>query len=319
MTENSCGVVCPCWILENAYGALRQALLASANRAILAGAVRLREPAATRMLQRCLVSGKISRSPLLHKVPTMRALLFLLVLVAIGRPSLSAAESENLTFERDIRPLLKIHCLDCHGATEEKKGGLDLRLRRLIVKGGESGPAIVAGSPAESRLLDRIRRGEMPPSDTKVPARAIEVFSRWIAAGAPTARPEPDQLGTGIGVTLEERSYWAFQPITRPPIPAAQDATRTRNPIDAFVQARQRAQGLQFAPDADRVTLIRRIYLDLIGLPADPSTSQRLRRRPTAPRLRTVARPTPQLAPLRRTLGTPLVGCQRLRRLRGIQ
>ena len=200
----------------------------------------------------------------------MRALLFLLVLVAIGRPSLSAAESENLTFERDIRPLLKIHCLDCHGATEEKKGGLDLRLRRLIVKGGESGPAIVAGSPAESRLLDRIRRGEMPPSDTKVPARAIEVFSRWIAAGAPTARPEPDQLGTGIGVTLEERSYWAFQPITRPPIPAAQDATRTRNPIDAFVQARQRAQGLQFAPDADRVTLIRRIYLDLIGLPPTP-------------------------------------------------
>ena len=200
----------------------------------------------------------------------MRNALHPLILTALWTASLPAAEPRELQFERDIRPLLKIHCLDCHGAIKEKKGGLDLRLRRLMAQGGESGPAIIAGNPQKSRLLKRIRLGEMPPGETKMPPEAIDIIARWIAAGAPTARPEPDKLEEGLGVTPEERSYWAFQPIASTEAPRTPDAARIRNPIDAFLHARQQSKGLQFAEDADRVTLIHRVYLDLIGLPPTP-------------------------------------------------
>ena len=181
----------------------------------------------------------------------MRNFLAPLILTALGTSLLTAADSGEPQFERDIRPLLKIHCLDCHGATKEKKGGLDLRLRRLLAQGGDSGPAIVPGNSEKSRLLQRLRLGEMPPGDTKMPAEAIAVIERWIAAGAPTARPEPETLGDGLGVTHEERAYWFFQPIAAVEVPEMPDSTRIRNPIDAFLYARQQPKGLEFAADAD--------------------------------------------------------------------
>ncbi|HAA70811.1 MAG TPA: hypothetical protein DCE55_16865 [Planctomycetaceae bacterium] len=223
------------------------------------------------MLQQRRVSEKIGLfRPRLSKVNAMRNFLAPLILTALWSALLTAADSGELQFERDIRPLLKIHCLDCHGATKEKKGGLDLRLRRLLAQGGDSGPAIVPGNPAESRLLQRIRLGEMPPGDTKMPAEDIAVIKRWIAAGAPTARPEPETLGEGLGVTHEERAYWFFQPIAAVKVPELPDNTRIRNPIDAFLHARQQPKGLEFAADANRVTLIHRVYLDLLGLPPTP-------------------------------------------------
>ena len=152
-------------------------------------------------------------------------------------------------------------------AAESPKGHLDLRLKRFAVRGGESGPAIVPGKPQESYLVDRLRDGEMPPGEKKVPREQIAMIERWIATGAATLRPEPERLSPGVDITPEERSHWAFQPVRRPVPPALTAADRVRTPVDAFILAKLRERGFSFAPEADRRTLIRRASFDLTGLP----------------------------------------------------
>ena len=174
---------------------------------------------------------------------------------------------DEVTFEGDVRPILKAHCFQCHGEAGEKKGGLDLRLRRLMAKGGDSGEAFVAGKPGESLLLERVRSGEMPPGEEKQLSPAeITTLEKWIAAGAPTKRAEPESIGDGPSFTEEERGYWAFQPVVRPALPEIKDTSRVRSPVDIFILAR----GSGFAPDADRNRLLRRAYFDLLGLPPTP-------------------------------------------------
>ncbi len=173
-----------------------------------------------------------------------------------------------ITFEKNIRPILREHCYDCHGAAKELKGQLDLRLRRLMVKGGKSGAAIVPGDPSASRLLTRIREGEMPPNGKLVPSDQVSVLEKWIKAGAPTARPEPESIGEGLGITEEERSYWAFQPIRRPSVPNY--TTGVRTPIDALLLKRLKQKEISLSPEAGKLTLIRRAYFGLIGLPPKP-------------------------------------------------
>ncbi|HEU5117222.1 MAG TPA: DUF1553 domain-containing protein [Isosphaeraceae bacterium] len=171
------------------------------------------------------------------------------------------------TFERDVRPIFKAYCLDCHGAGDKIEGELDLRLRRFAARGGISGPAIEPGDPEASYLVMRLKDGEMPPGEKKVPAEQIAAIERWIAQGAPTLRDEPESLPPGIDITPEERAFWAFQPIQRPEPPDFGPEDRVRTPIDAFLLARLRERGLSFAPEADRITLIRRASVDLTGLP----------------------------------------------------
>ena len=124
-----------------------------------------------------------------------------------------------MTFEKDVRPIFKAYCLDCHGAGEALKGHLDLRLKRFAERGGDSGPAVVAGRPEESLLVERLKNGEMPPGEKKVPPEQIALIERWIAGGAVAKRKEPERLDPGIDLTPEERAYWAFQPIRRPAPP----------------------------------------------------------------------------------------------------
>lgn len=181
-------------------------------------------------------------------------------------PVPSARAEEPLTFEKDARPVFKAYCMECHGG-EAIKGKLDLRLKRFAEKGGESGPALVAGNADESYLLERMREGEMPPGDKKVPEEQIAIIERWIAQGAHTLRDEPDSLPPGIGITPEDRAYWAYQPVHRPEPPKFADGDRVRTPIDAFILAKLREHGLNFSPDADRRALIRRATVDLTGLP----------------------------------------------------
>jgi len=169
-------------------------------------------------------------------------------------------------FEKDVRPILKAHCFHCHGEDGEKKADLDVRLARFLLKGGESGPAIVAGKPAESHLLEVLKSGEMPKEKAKLPDRDIATIERWILAGAPTARPEPETLGPEHQFTEEERSWWSLQPIRRPDVPAKKDP-RERNPIDAFVRVELEKNGLSFSDEADAATLARRLSFDLTGLP----------------------------------------------------
>lgn len=197
------------------------------------------------------------------------------VLAEAAESPLAVAKAESeLTFEKDIRPILRAHCLDCHGAIEEKDGNLDLRLARFMIAGGDSGPAITAGKPDESYLLDRVKSGEMPPGDAKVPAEEIAILERWIAAGAPTARPEPETIGPGVPLLPEERNWWAFQPIQRPTVPVVPEASRARTPIDAFL-VEAMPEGLSFSEDADKRALLIRVTMDLTGLPPTPADVER--------------------------------------------
>ena len=184
----------------------------------------------------------------------------------------SVLAQEPLTFEKHIRPIFRAHCYDCHGAEAELKGGLDLRLVRLMAKGGESGPAIVSGKSDESYLLDRIKSGEMPPGEHRVPDAQISIIQQWIQQGAKTSRPEPESIGPGLGITPEERSFWSFQPIQRPEVTdltSLPPQARVRTAIDALI-LKSMPEGSAFANDADRRTLIRRVYFDLTGLPPTP-------------------------------------------------
>ena len=180
-----------------------------------------------------------------------------------------ADDRESTTFERNVRPILKAYCLDCHGGGAELKAKLDLRLARTAIRGGKGGPALVPGKPGESVLVDRIREGEMPPTEKKVPPAQVAVIERWIAQGARALRDEPASLPPGIDITPEERAFWAFQPIRRPEPPAIVRGPedRVRTPIDAFLLAELRRHGSTFAPEADRLTLLRRAAFDLTGLP----------------------------------------------------
>ncbi len=174
------------------------------------------------------------------------------------------------TFEKDIRPILKAHCFECHGEGDQPKGGLDLRLRRLMLDGGENGPAVVPGKPDASRLLKLVGDGTMPKRDKKLTVAEVALIRRWIAAGAKTVRPEPLTPPQGTGITEEERAFWSFQPIRDPAVPKTAARDRARTPIDAFLVRSLKAKQLRFSPDAEKTTLLRRACFDLTGLPPTP-------------------------------------------------
>src|SRR5262249_13585610 len=121
-------------------------------------------------------------------------------------------------FERDVRPILKAHCFQCHGEEPKPRGKLDLRLPSLMLKGGGSRTAIVAGNRDESLLLQKTAAGEMRRGKKRLTRSQLEVIRRWVAAGAKTARPEPKNPDD-LRITEEERGYWAFQPVKAPPVP----------------------------------------------------------------------------------------------------
>lgn len=186
------------------------------------------------------------------------------------------ARGNDLHFENTVRPILKAHCWHCHGEEAELKGKLDARLVRLLIKGGDTGPSIVPGNHAGSLLYERIASGEMPPGEKKVSAEELQIIARWIDAGATTARPEPEQAPeAGAIFSDEDRSHWAFQPIVKPAIPAVAQQELVKSPIDAFLLKSLESHQLSFSPEADRETLLRRVWFDLVGLPPSPETMER--------------------------------------------
>jgi len=191
--------------------------------------------------------------------------------LALLAPAFLRAEPLPLDFEHDVRPILKAHCLMCHGEEEKPKGGVDLRLRRFMDRKTEDGDLVlVPGKPDESEVVRVIREGEMPKKGKKLTARELATLEQWVAQGAKAVKPEPESLPPGPIISDEERSFWSFQPIAHPAVPKLENDARVRTPIDAFVLAKLRAQKLDFAPDADRRTLLRRVTLDLTGLPPTP-------------------------------------------------
>jgi len=184
---------------------------------------------------------------------------------------------EQRTFvETKVLPLLKSRCFECHDGATKSEGGLLLTSRRLLLKGGDSGEAIVPGKPDESLLIEAIRYEslEMPPR-TKMPDEEIAILVRWIEMGAPWPEDLEREHGTTASAApfpLEERrsSHWAWQPIQNPMIPDVADQEWPSNQIDRFVLARLEDARLTPAQDASRQTLIRRLYFDLIGLAPTP-------------------------------------------------
>ncbi len=197
----------------------------------------------------------------------LRCVLFIATLVVLA-PAVANAGSPR-TFESDVRPIFKTHCFQCHGEESKIEGNLDVRLVRLLVSGGDSGPAFVSGKSGVSFLIGRLESGEMPPGEKKISAEELRIIREWIDQGARTARPEPASVDQLI-FTDEERNFWSFQPVVTPPVPAVKSTNRMLTPVDAFVLERLERDGFSFSPDSDKRTLIRRAYFDLLGLPPSP-------------------------------------------------
>lgn len=188
----------------------------------------------------------------------------------IAAGSSSEKPAQKTITQHDVLPILLLRCTACHGA-RQMQGGLDLRTMSSMRHGGNNGPALVPGDPDASLMIRRVESEACPPRELllkffvkRPPLSEVKVLRDWIAAGAVQAdlRPnvattEPDPL-----VSDEDRQHWAF----RPPVPAPHHAS-----IDDFVMNKLAESSLPFSPAADRDTLIRRAYLDLIGMPADLS------------------------------------------------
>jgi mono/diheme cytochrome c family protein len=186
---------------------------------------------------------------------------------------------DEVTQREVLGTILKLKCVMCHGRRKQE-GNLDLRTRAGLLKGGKSGPAIIPGNPEESVLIRRLEAEEMHPPDPKLleaylvrplNSSELEKLRQWIAAGAP-AGDEVQEVGSGPDplVRDEDRKFWSFQPPKRPPLPRVRNQQMVRTPIDAFLLKKLESKGLSFSPEADRLTLIRRAYFDLIGLPPAP-------------------------------------------------
>ena len=211
--------------------------------------------------------------------------LFLLSAVALSplaaaESSANSAETERAKlefFEKEVRPILATHCYECHGEEKQKAG---LRLDNLadILRGGETGPAIVRGKPHESLLIEAVHYTnedlQMPPEE-QLGSYEVEVLEKWIKLGAPwpaqdATSARPKAVKDAYGFTAEDRAYWAFQPLATVTPPALTDGAAghwATNEIDRFVAAKHAEHGLKPAPAADRRELVRRVYFDLHGLP----------------------------------------------------
>jgi mono/diheme cytochrome c family protein len=194
-----------------------------------------------------------------------------------GVASLAAAD-QPVSFSRDIQPVFAASCWTCHGGNVQLSK-LDLRSRDTALKGGQRGAAIVPGKAAESRLYRVVAGLEKPamPMGGTLTAAQIALIKNWIDQGAtwdsvPDSAPAATtQLAAleDMAIPPEARRYWAFQKPLRSPVPAVPG--NPANPIDAFLEQARREHGLKAAPRADRITLLRRAYLDLIGLPPTPA------------------------------------------------
>lgn len=218
-----------------------------------------------------LRSRKIRLSPLIRRsaninltaqaICAVRICSLLVYLASAG-----VAHSEELDFDRDIRPILISHCAECHGA-EAQSSSLRVDSRGELLDGGDSGPAVVPGDSEASYLVQLITSDDpdvrMPPADTQDRLKNEEIakIRQWIAEGAKGAEAEIDPRS----------AHWSFQPVVRPDVPRGLNKSpEFSNPIDAFLVERLGAAGLEMSPPTDARSFIRRVTLDLIGLPPSP-------------------------------------------------
>jgi mono/diheme cytochrome c family protein len=186
--------------------------------------------------------------------------ILVLALAAVSQAADPPA-AEPVDYVQDIKPILSRRCSACHGALKQKNE-LRLDTAALAIKGGESGPAIVPGKSDESLLIDAVNgangAAKMPPEGEPLTTDQIAKLRAWIDQGAKAPVEKIPQ---------DPAKHWSYQPPVRPPVPNMQDADWARNPIDAFIAAEHERRGLMASPAASKAVLLRRVFLDLIGLP----------------------------------------------------
>lgn len=210
------------------------------------------------------------------------ALLLTTSLTAADKAEQAALEKH---FENEVRPLLAQHCIKCHGA-EKQEGGLRLDTLHHMLTGGDSGAALTPGALADSLIISAVRYEsiEMPPSGQLAPEQ-IAAIEQWVESGAvwPSHGGEGGmEIRATSGISASDKEYWAFRSLAKPPVPAISlghvaggQAAQVHTPIDAFIVSALQRQGLELAPPADRRTLMRRVYFDLVGVPPTLEEVQR--------------------------------------------
>jgi uncharacterized protein DUF1553/uncharacterized protein DUF1549/cytochrome c len=228
----------------------------------------------------------------MNRVPGAPAFVFVVLAVVFGaRTAVSESADEIAFFESRVRPILAEQCYKCHSAQAKKlKGGLRLDSREGVLKGGDTGPAIVPRDPDKSLLIQAVRRVDkdlaMPPDDP-LPAKDVETLTVWVKMGAPWPAGAPTPAGIAAN---DPRNHWAFRPVKKPVVPSAQSSVLSAqsenargattehsalstehsvpaSPIDVLAFQKLREHNLTPSPPADRRTLIRRATFDLTGLP----------------------------------------------------
>ena len=200
---------------------------------------------------------------------TLFALLLLPALLRAEDPKPTPAQLEF--FEKKIRPVLAGKCYECHSRESKVKGGLQLDTRTALLSGGDSGPAINLGAPEKSLLIKAISGKDkdlaMPPKGEKLTSAQVADFEAWIKMGAPDPRIATGKALSKVLYDPEKvKTHWAYQPVTKPTVPAAKDKW-VQTPIDAFIFAKLQENGMKPSSGVDKRTLIRRASYDLIGLP----------------------------------------------------
>lgn len=189
-----------------------------------------------------------------------------------GQPLVAVTERELST------SIVGAKCLVCHGRRRQE-GGLDLRTRASMLKGGKSGPAIVPGKPEESLMVKRIASQQMPPPHLQeqfsvrgLTSDEFEKLKHWIASGAPEDREQPVDVRAEADAAIKpkDREFWSFRPPVRPKVPEVRGQDRVRTPLDAFLLEKLEAKSMTFSKEAPKLTLMRRAHFDLLGLPPSP-------------------------------------------------
>ena len=198
------------------------------------------------------------------------AALVLGLVAALGQElQLPPPAARPVDFVKDVEPILKTRCVSCHG-TAMQMSGLRLDERQAALAGGYSGPVIKPGDGAGSRLLKLVAGVlpvRMPMSGAPLTADEVGLLRAWIDQGAQWPQDRPAQTEAPAP---SRPGHWAFAPPSRPAVPSVVRRNWVRNPIDAFILARLEREGIEPSPEADRVTLLRRLSFDLIGLPPTP-------------------------------------------------
>ena len=231
------------------------------------------------LVQRILGSGGAARMPMGGKplpdaqIATIRAWIDQLKPDQVERDGSKPSEGQTTAkaspvFAEKIRPVLASRCYSCHGP-QKQQNGLRVDSLEALLKGSANGKVVVPGKANGSVLVRRLAGQDlprMPYGGPPLSAEEIATIRQWVDAGA----PGPDSKAPISRSAIRPQKHWAYMKPERPELPTVKDAAWCRNPIDRFVLARLEKENLQPSPEADRYTLIRRVYLDLIGLPPTP-------------------------------------------------